>query len=110
LQSSCSRAVSLAAQGRRKARYARGRCRAAADAHPLKIGDAAPGFALRGVDGKTYSLADFKDADLLMVIFTSNHCPYCHAMESRLAKLIADARAGGWRSVAINPNHRTPSA
>ena len=75
------------------------------DAHELKIGDAAPDFALRGVDGKTHTLADFKDADLLMVIFTSNHCPYCHAMEGRLAKLLADTKGRGLAVVAINPNH-----
>ena len=76
-----------------------------ADAHELKIGDAAPDFALRGVDGKLHTLADFKDADLLMVIFTSNHCPYCHAMEGRLAKLLADTKGRGLAVVAINPNH-----
>jgi peroxiredoxin len=75
------------------------------DAHELKIGDAAPDFSLQGVDGKPYSLANFKDADLLMVIFTSNHCPYCHAMEGRLAKLIADTKGRGLKVVAINPNH-----
>jgi peroxiredoxin len=75
------------------------------DAHELKIGDAAPDFSLQGVDGKPYTLADFKDADLLMVIFTSNHCPYCHAMEGRLAKLIADTKGRGLAVVAINPNH-----
>ncbi len=74
------------------------------DAQELKIGDAAPDFSLRGVNGKTYSLADFKDADLLMVIFTSNHCPYCHAVEGRLAQLIADTRGRGLAVVAINPN------
>ena len=75
------------------------------DAHQLQIGDPAPDFALRGVDGKTHTLADFKDAPLLMVIFTSNHCPYCHAMEGRLAKLIADTKGRGLTVVAINPNH-----
>lgn len=75
------------------------------DARQLKIGDAAPNFALRAVDGKTYTPADFKDDDLLMVIFTSNHCPYCHAMEGRLAKLIADTKGRGLAVVAINPNH-----
>jgi peroxiredoxin len=75
------------------------------DAHQLKIGDAAPDFSLKGVDGKTYTLASFKDADLLLVIFTSNHCPYCHAMERRLAKLIADTKGRGLAVVAINPNH-----
>lgn len=75
------------------------------DAHQLDIGDPAPDFSLRGVDGKTHTLADFKDAELLMVIFTSNHCPYCHAMEGRLAKLIADTKGRGLAVVAINPNH-----
>jgi peroxiredoxin len=75
------------------------------DAHELKIGDAAPDFALRGVDGKIHTLADFKDAALLMVIFTSNHCPYCHAIEGRLAKLLADTKGRGLAVVAINPNH-----
>ena len=46
----------------------------------------APDFSLKGVDGKMYSLADFKDARLLMVIFLSNHCPYSHAAETRLCR------------------------
>ena len=75
------------------------------DARELKIGDAAPDFALRGVDGKIHTLADFKDSALLMIIFTSNHCPYCHAIEGRLAKLLADTKGGGLAVVAINPNH-----
>ena len=76
-----------------------------ADAHELKIGDAAPDFSLMGTDGKTYALADFKQSPLLMVIFTSNHCPYCHAMEGRLAKLLAETKGRGLAVVAINPNH-----
>jgi peroxiredoxin len=75
------------------------------DAHELKIGDPAPDFSLPGVDGKTCTLASFKDANLLMVIFTSNHCPYCHAMEGRLLKLLADMKGRGLAVVAINPNH-----
>src|SRR5262249_19512313 len=53
-----------------------------ADAHELKIGDAAPDFSLKGVDGKIYTLANFKSARLLMVVFLSNHCPYSHAAEA----------------------------
>lgn len=75
------------------------------DAHQMKIGEAAPDFLLKGVDGKSYSLADFKDAAVLMVIFMSNHCPYSHAVEDRLAKLIADFKGRGLAVVAINPNH-----
>src|SRR6266478_2231542 len=39
-----------------------------ADAHELKIGETAPDFSLRGVDGKMNSLADFRQARVLMVV------------------------------------------
>lgn len=75
-----------------------------ADARHLNIGDPAPDFSLPGIDGKTYSLADFKDAPVLMVVFLSNHCPYSHAAETRLLPLYAEMRSRGLAVVAINPN------
>src|SRR5580704_19077987 len=75
------------------------------DAHHLKIGDAAPDFSLKGVDGKIYSLADFKDAPVLMVVFLSNHCPYSHAAEIRLIPLYAEMKSRGLGVVAICPNN-----
>jgi peroxiredoxin len=75
------------------------------DAHYLKIGDAAPDFSLKGVDGKTYTLADFKDYPCLMVVFLSDHCPYSHAAESRLLPLIAQSKSRGLGVVAIMPNN-----
>jgi peroxiredoxin len=42
----------------------------------LQLGDKAPDFSLPATDGKTYSLSDFDDADVLVVFFTCNHCPY----------------------------------
>jgi len=75
------------------------------DARELAIGDAAPKFALPGVDGRTYTLGDFKRARVLMVIFLSNHCPYSHAVEGRLERLIADTKLAGLAVVAISPNH-----
>jgi peroxiredoxin len=74
------------------------------DAKRLKIGDAAPDFSLKGIDGKTYSLADFRDAPILMVAFLSNHCPYSHAAETRLLPLAAEMKDRGLAVVAINPN------
>ena len=76
-----------------------------ADAHRLKIGDAAPDFSLKGVDGKTYTLADFKSAPVLMVIFLSDHCPYSHAAETRLLPLYAAMKSRGLAVVAICPNN-----
>ncbi len=75
-----------------------------ADARQLAIGDAAPDFSLKGVDGKTYPLADFKAAPVLMVVFLSNHCPYSHAAETRLLPLAREFQNQGLAVVAINPN------
>src|SRR5918993_3161239 len=75
-----------------------------ADAKRLKIGDAAPDFSLKGVDGKTYTLADFKDAPVLMVAFLSNHCPYSHAAETRIIPFTKEMSGKGLAVVAINPN------
>src|SRR3954469_23206896 len=75
------------------------------DAKHLNIGPPAPDFSLKGVDGKTYSLADFKDAPVLMVVFLSNHCPYSHAAETRLLPLAREFADKGLAVVAINPNN-----
>ena len=75
------------------------------DAHHLKIGDSAPDFSLKGIDGKMYTLADFKDAPLLMVAFLSNHCPYSHAAETRLLPLVAEMKPKGLAMVAIDPDN-----
>ena len=73
--------------------------------HTLALGDAAPDFALPGIDGRTYRLADFAGPDVLMVLFTSNHCPTSHGIEKRLQKLRDDLRGKSFGLVAINPNH-----
>ena len=69
----------------------------------LAIGDAAPDFSLIGIDEQKHSLADYKDAPLLMVAFISNHCPTSQAIEGRLKKIISDFK-GKLQVVAINPN------
>jgi thiol-disulfide isomerase/thioredoxin len=70
----------------------------------LAIGDPAPDFSLPGVDGKTYTLADFASSKVLVVVFTSNHCPTAQAYEERLKKIVADYKPKGVAVVAIQPN------
>jgi peroxiredoxin len=70
----------------------------------LPIGAAAPDFQLPGVDGKTYTLKDFANARLLLVVFTCNHCPTAQAYEKRIAALQADYKDRGVTLVAISPN------
>ena len=75
-----------------------------ADAQKLSLGDPAPHFRLRGIDGRDHTLADYRAAPLLMVVFLSNHCPYSHAAETRLIPLAREFKARGLEVVAINPN------
>lgn len=50
----------------------------------LKTGDKVIPFDLPGVDGKRHALADYADKQVLVVIFSCNHCPYVRAWEDRM--------------------------
>jgi peroxiredoxin len=76
----------------------------AKDIETLTIGAAAPELNLPGVDGKTYRLADFADPNVLVVIFTCNHCPTAQAYEERIIDLHADYLEKGVALVAVSPN------
>jgi peroxiredoxin len=70
----------------------------------LAIGAQAPAFNLKGVDGKMYSLASFKNAVVLVIVFTCNHCPTAQAYEDRIIQLKKDFVNKGVAVVAISPN------
>jgi peroxiredoxin len=70
----------------------------------MAVGIPAPAFSLPGVDGATWSLDSFADAQLLLVVFTCNHCPYAIASEDRLIEIQNDYADKGLRMVAISPN------
>ncbi len=73
--------------------------------HPtLAIGAQAPDFSLKGVDGKTYTLASFRSSAILMIIFTCNHCPTAQAYEDRIIQLTKDYGSRSVSVVAISPN------
>lgn len=74
------------------------------DHKTLAIGSPAPDFNLEGIDGKMYSLASFKNASILVVIFTCDHCPTAQAYEDRIIKLTKDYELRGVAVVAIMPN------
>ncbi|SKB29199.1 Peroxiredoxin [Parapedobacter luteus] len=74
------------------------------DPKPLPIGVKAPDFSLKGVDDKTYTLASFKDARLLVIIFTCNHCPTAQAYEDRIIEFTAAYKPKDVQVVAISPN------
>ncbi|MFT7250091.1 MAG: peroxiredoxin, partial [Arcticibacterium sp.] len=70
----------------------------------LEIGAEAPDFKLMGVDDKEYSLKDFENADLLVVLFTCNHCPTAQAYEDRVQAYVNNYMDKGVALVAISPN------
>ncbi len=70
----------------------------------LKFGSKAPSFKLPGVDGKSYSLLDFKEKKAIAIIFSCNHCPYVKAWEDRMVEIQSDYASKGFQLVAINSN------
>jgi len=70
----------------------------------LHVGDTAPSFKLKGVDGKMVSPTDYKDAKGYIVTFTCNHCPYSVMYEDRLIELHNNMAKQGYPVIAINPN------
>ena len=77
----------------------------AADSVPtLPLGVAAPDFNLPGVDGRNWTLKDFADAKILVVVFTCNHRPTAQDYQERIKAIAADYKAKGVALVAINPN------
>ena len=61
-------------------------------------------FALRGIDGTTYTLADVRGTKGTLVVFICNHCPYVKAVIGRLVDEAKALREIGIGTVAIMPN------
>lgn len=74
-------------------------------AEGLKVGDVAPAWEnLPGTDGKSHSLADLKDAKVVVVAFTCNHCPVAVAYEDRFIEFAKEYAKKGVEFVAISVN------
>ena len=81
---------------------------------PLKsgyeIGDTVADFKLTNVDGKTVSLADWKDAKGFIVVFDCNTCPVSKKYNERIMALNKMYASKGFPVIAINPNSPEVSA
>ena len=64
-------------------------------------------FALPGVDGKVWTLADCRGPNGLLVMFICNHCPFVQAIRDRLVRDTRELREHGVHSVAIMSNDPT---
>ena len=71
----------------------------------LSIGASLPQFGeLPDVSGKSYSSAGLSDANVLVIVFSCNHCPYVQAYEDRMIAFQQEYADRGVRLVAINSN------
>src|SRR5688572_20250556 len=71
----------------------------------LPLGTPAPAFALRDVvTDETVSLAEFKGAPALLVIFICNHCPYVKHVQAGMTQMAKDFQSRAVGVVAINSN------
>lgn len=68
------------------------------------LGDAVTNFTLRNVNDRMVSLTDYRAQKGLVVVFTSNHCPFSKAYEERLLALDRKFASQGFPLLAIMPN------
>ena len=70
----------------------------------LKKGEKVHGFSLKGIDGKKYSLEQFKGKKAVLVIFMCNHCPYVKHKIDAITFLDREFRDKGLVVIGINSN------
>jgi peroxiredoxin len=75
-------------------------------AFTLSLGSAPPDFQLPATDGKTYRLADFNDAKVLVIFFTCNHCPYVTGSDEVTRQTALKFASQGVKFVGINSNSK----
>jgi peroxiredoxin len=75
-------------------------------AFTLQIGEKAPDYKLPATDGETYQLSDFDDADVLVIFFTCNHCPYVIGSDEVTRKTVEKFTPQGVKFVGINSNSK----
>jgi len=73
-------------------------------AFTLNIGQKAPDFKLPATDGITYSFSDLDDADVLVIFFTCNHCPYVIGSDEVTRQTALKFQSQRVRFVGINSN------
>lgn len=76
----------------------------------LALGASAPSFSLPATDGKTYSLDNFADANVLVIFFTCNHCPYVLGSDEVTRQTALAFQGCGTQFVGVNSNSKNTYA
>lgn len=69
------------------------------------LGDVVEPFALKNVDNRTIDLREYKAQRGVIVVFTSNHCPFSKAYEDRILALDRKFGPQGFPVLAIASNN-----
>lgn len=70
----------------------------------VSVGDKAPDFIVKNIDGRNVGLSSFQEVEGVILIFTCNHCPYSKAYEDRIIAMHKQWAPKGWPVLAVNPN------
>ena len=65
------------------------------------LGDVVAPFSLKNVDGRMIGLTEYKAQKGIIVVFTSNHCPFSKAYEDRILALDRKFGPQGYPVLAI---------
>ncbi len=68
------------------------------------LGTPAPDFTLPDTYGNLVSLADFKEAKALLIMFICNHCPFVKHVRAEIARIGADCQEKGVGVAAVMSN------
>jgi len=79
-------------------------------AFTLQLGERAPDFKLPATDGKTYELSDFDNAEVLVIFFTCNHCPYVIGSDEVTRRTAEKFAPQGVKFVGVNSNSKNTYA
>ena len=75
--------------------------------YPFEIGQTAPSFEnLPGADGKKYSLGNFDDKQIVVLIFMANRCPTARVYTDRLKSIQSDYGTKGVQLIGINSDNQ----
>lgn len=75
----------------------------------MRIGSPAIEFDLPATDGKTYMLRYFHNKDIIVIVFTCNHCPYAQAYEGRLIAIAKEfSKKAAFIAISSNDASKYP--
>ena len=81
-------------------------CLSAAPSKAVQVGEEVPGFTLKDVNGKEYTLKQF-EGNIVVLDFCSQECPWSRGADPAVAKLVKDYKDKDVVVLGIDSHHAT---